>query len=66
MQLCAAEKRVNDIRRICASCSGVSRPQELRCDSLDCPVYYSRVKETQKLQYEDKKAKAILQVLRAL
>lgn len=66
IQLCAAQKRMHDIRRICVSCSDVSRPEELKCDSLDCPVYYSRVKETQRHQYEDKRAKMLLQALRAL
>ncbi|KAJ5555085.1 C4-type zinc-finger of DNA polymerase delta [Penicillium sp. DV-2018c] len=40
-----AEKRVVDLEAICRSCMGVSPVDEVSCDSLDCPVYYSRTRD---------------------
>ncbi|KAJ6111935.1 hypothetical protein N7523_007996 [Penicillium sp. IBT 18751x] len=40
-----AEKRVVDLEAVCRSCMGVSAVDEIRCDSLDCPVYYSRTRD---------------------
>jgi DNA polymerase zeta len=39
-----AEKKVVDLEAICRSCMGVSSVDEVSCDSLDCPVYYSRTR----------------------
>ncbi|OJJ78238.1 hypothetical protein ASPBRDRAFT_115220 [Aspergillus brasiliensis CBS 101740] len=41
----AAEKRVVDLQRICRSCMGVAFGDEVRCDSKDCPVFYSRTRD---------------------
>ncbi|KGO75272.1 C4-type zinc-finger of DNA polymerase delta [Penicillium italicum] len=40
-----AEKRVVDLEAICRSCMGVSPGDEVSCDSLDCPVFYSRTRD---------------------
>lgn len=40
-----AEVKVKNILDICRSCSGLAFGEEVRCDSRDCPVFYSRVKE---------------------
>ncbi|KAK0270410.1 DNA polymerase zeta [Friedmanniomyces endolithicus] len=39
-----AEKKVKDLRDICRSCANLAADEEVRCDSRDCPVMYSRVK----------------------
>ena len=39
-----AEKKVRDFREICRSCADLAPGEEVRCDSRDCPVMYSRVK----------------------
>ncbi|KAJ5198100.1 uncharacterized protein N7498_007217 [Penicillium cinerascens] len=44
-QLQRAEKRVVDLETVCRSCMGVPPGDEIRCDSLDCPVYYSRTRD---------------------
>ncbi|PWY82204.1 DNA polymerase zeta catalytic subunit [Aspergillus heteromorphus CBS 117.55] len=41
----AAEKRVADVHQVCRSCMGASFGEEVRCDSKDCPVFYSRVRD---------------------
>ncbi|TXT07141.1 hypothetical protein VHUM_03311 [Vanrija humicola] len=38
-----AQARVLDLQRICASCSGTPAGERLLCDSVDCPVMYTRV-----------------------
>ncbi|KAJ5769130.1 C4-type zinc-finger of DNA polymerase delta [Penicillium odoratum] len=40
-----AEKRVVDLETVCRSCMGVSAVDEVSCDSLDCPVFYSRTRD---------------------
>ncbi|KAJ5538291.1 hypothetical protein N7494_007770 [Penicillium frequentans] len=40
-----AEKRVVDLEAVCRSCMGVSAIDEVSCDSLDCPVFYSRTRD---------------------
>ncbi|KAF8249753.1 DNA/RNA polymerase [Wilcoxina mikolae CBS 423.85] len=65
-RLAAVEKRTYDLQSICRSCTGASRPEEIACDSLECPVYYSRVRETAKFQYAKKEGREILEILRAV
>ena len=40
-----AEKRVVDLEAVCRSCMGVSAIDEVKCDSLDCPVFYARTRD---------------------
>jgi DNA polymerase zeta len=39
-----AERRKADLDRLCRSCANLAWGEEVRCDSRDCPVFYSRVK----------------------
>jgi DNA polymerase zeta len=39
-----AEKSVSDLLRVCRSCMGVPFGDEVKCDSKDCPVFYSRTR----------------------
>ncbi|AOW03215.1 hypothetical protein B0I72DRAFT_137686 [Yarrowia lipolytica] len=41
------EKRLDELNTICAQCSG---DFETRCESQDCPIYYSRVKAVSKAE----------------
>ncbi|KAJ5819867.1 hypothetical protein N7474_005458 [Penicillium riverlandense] len=40
-----AEKRAIDLETVCRSCMGVSAGDDVSCDSMDCPVYYSRTRD---------------------
>ncbi|KAK6353373.1 DNA polymerase zeta [Orbilia brochopaga] len=51
-RLARMEKSSGEIKRICWSCAGVAPGVEVACDSLDCPVYYSRVRERTKMVAE--------------
>ena len=57
------EKNVNDIERICKSCAGLSFAEEVKCDSYDCPVMYSRVRETSRLKRERGVVAPLMRVL---
>ncbi|OJJ43465.1 hypothetical protein ASPZODRAFT_136340 [Penicilliopsis zonata CBS 506.65] len=40
-----AEKRVLNLHTVCRSCMGVPFGDEVKCDSQDCPVFYSRTRD---------------------
>ncbi|TVY19539.1 DNA polymerase zeta catalytic subunit [Lachnellula arida] len=46
------EKRFMDLQRICQGCSGISPLDEVRCDSKDCPVFYTRTRQKARLKTE--------------
>ncbi|EEP75605.1 hypothetical protein UREG_00451 [Uncinocarpus reesii 1704] len=46
-----AERRVTDVHEVCRSCMGVPWGDEVKCDSKDCPVFYSRTRTTSNLSY---------------
>ena len=39
------ENRLKDINAICRSCASLAFGEDVRCDSRDCPVFYTRVRE---------------------
>ena len=43
------EKRAKQVDMICRSCSNLAWGDEIRCDSRDCPVYYTRVRQKSKV-----------------
>ncbi|KAF2229850.1 putative DNA polymerase zeta catalytic subunit [Viridothelium virens] len=43
-KLSTAEKKVADVERVCRSCANLSWNDEVKCDSRDCPVFYSRIR----------------------
>jgi DNA polymerase zeta len=44
-----SEVRARDIDLVCRNCSNLVPGDEVRCDSRDCPVFYTRLKERSKL-----------------
>ncbi|KAL1959625.1 hypothetical protein VTO42DRAFT_1660 [Malbranchea cinnamomea] len=42
--LARAEKKALDVQRVCRSCMGVAWGDEVKCDSKDCPVFYTRTR----------------------
>lgn len=47
-----AERQFLDLQKICQSCSGISPSDEVRCDSKDCPVFYTRTRQKAQLATE--------------
>lgn len=51
-RLADMEKKFRAFEKVCRSCSGIAWTDEVKCDSKDCPVFYSRVREKAKLMTE--------------
>ena len=49
-RLCRSEIRVKEVESVCRSCSGLPWGEEIRCDSRDCPVFYTRIREGARLK----------------
>jgi DNA polymerase zeta len=47
-----AEKNLSNLQNVCQSCSAISPLDEVKCDSKDCPVFYTRAKQTTRLKTE--------------
>ena len=62
-KLSAAEKNVMDIERVCRSCANLSWSDEVKCDSRDCPVFYSRLRAKTKAGVERTGVSEILEGL---
>ncbi|KAF1982875.1 hypothetical protein K402DRAFT_424261 [Aulographum hederae CBS 113979] len=45
-----AEERVRRVEDVCRSCSGLAFGEEVRCDSRDCPVFWTRGREKARLR----------------
>ena len=52
MRMNQVEKKILDLQRVCQSCSGISPLDEVRCDSKDCPVFYTRTRQKARLKTE--------------
>ncbi|KAI9655820.1 MAG: DNA polymerase zeta [Bathelium mastoideum] len=39
-----AERRVIEVEKVCRSCANLAWSDKVRCDSRDCPVFYSRLR----------------------
>ncbi|TWU74674.1 DNA polymerase zeta [Metarhizium rileyi] len=48
-RLSAEERSYRDILSICRTCSGLSPLEDVRCDSKDCPVFWTRTKQRTKV-----------------
>lgn len=47
-----AEKTFLDLRKVCQGCAGLSPLDDVRCDSKDCPVFYTRTRQRAQLTAE--------------
>ncbi|KAF1841784.1 DNA polymeras-like protein zeta catalytic subunit [Cucurbitaria berberidis CBS 394.84] len=44
-----SEVRATEVEMVCRSCSNLAWGGEIKCDSRDCPVFYTRIRERSKL-----------------
>jgi DNA polymerase zeta len=63
MRLSKAEKKTQDLERVCQSCSGITFLDEVKCDSRDCPVFYTRTKQRANLMSERAATEPVMKVL---
>jgi DNA polymerase zeta len=61
-----AERRLLDLQRVCQSCSGVSPLDEVKCDSKDCPVFYTRTRQKARLKTERGMVEPVIKELSTL
>lgn len=57
------EVRVKEVDMVCRSCSGLAWGDEIRCDSRDCPVFYTRIRENSRLAGLKDSMGAVVEVL---
>lgn len=62
-RLIKAERKAAQVAKTCRSCAGLGWNEEIRCDSKDCPVFYSRTRQRAAVANEEAH---ILPVLRSL
>lgn len=62
-RLIRAERKAAQMAKVCRSCSGLGWNEEIRCDSKDCPVFYSRTRQRAAVANEQA---YIMPVLRSL
>jgi DNA polymerase zeta len=48
-RLSAEERSYQDVLTVCRTCSGLSPLEDVRCDSKDCPVFWTRTKQRTKV-----------------
>lgn len=48
-RLAAEERKFEDMLSVCRSCIGEAPLDDVRCDSKDCPVFWSRMKQKNKV-----------------
>lgn len=57
------EVRIKEVDTVCRSCSGLAWGEEIRCDSRDCPVFYTRIRERSRLSGLKDSIGAVIDVL---
>ncbi|CZT04891.1 hypothetical protein WAI453_007596 [Rhynchosporium graminicola] len=65
-RLNSAERTFMDIQKICQGCSGISPLDEVRCDSKDCPVFYTRTRQKARLKTERSVVEPVMKELAGL
>ncbi|KAK2858506.1 hypothetical protein FQN49_004667 [Arthroderma sp. PD_2] len=58
-----SERKVANLHGICRSCMGVGWGEEVKCDSKDCPVFYSRMRQTSDLRHTRALLEPVISVL---
>ncbi|KAI1379182.1 hypothetical protein F4677DRAFT_361036 [Hypoxylon crocopeplum] len=51
-QLNKEERKLVDVTKICQSCAGMAPLDDVPCDSKDCPVFYTRMKQAARYRTE--------------
>jgi DNA polymerase zeta len=62
-RMAKAERKAVQMNMICRSCSGLGWTEEVRCDSKDCPVFYSRTRHTADMSNTKAQISPVLRLL---
>ncbi|KKZ64515.1 DNA polymerase zeta subunit [[Emmonsia] crescens] len=62
-KLMREERKEVYLQKICRSCMGVSWGEDVRCDSKDCPVFYTRTRQGSQLRSTRAAVEPVIKVL---
>lgn len=62
-KLTTEERRYEEVLSLCRSCAGLSPLEEVLCDSKDCPVFWTRVKQHARVRAERTHTEPVLRGL---
>ncbi|KAL9600620.1 MAG: hypothetical protein Q9219_003053 [cf. Caloplaca sp. 3 TL-2023] len=60
-----AEQKAINLEKVCRSCAGLAWGDDVRCDSKDCPVFYTRARHMATLRTESTVTERVAEVLEA-
>lgn len=62
-KLSKSERKKLQLDKICRNCEGFAFGEDVRCDSKDCPVFYSRVRQGSSLKNTANQFKGVMRLL---
>lgn len=62
-QLADEQKKMVDLVKVCQTCEGAMPLEDTRCESLDCPVWYNRMRQAARLRTEESAVRNVLNML---
>ncbi|KAF5019271.1 hypothetical protein F66182_8724 [Fusarium sp. NRRL 66182] len=62
-RLTAEERRLEEVLSLCRSCSGIGPVEEVQCDSKDCPVFWTRMRQATKTRAERNASQPVMDSL---
>ncbi|KAJ4259633.1 DNA polymerase zeta [Fusarium torreyae] len=62
-RLTAEERRLQEVLSLCRSCSGIGPVEDVQCDSKDCPVFWTRMRQASKTKGERNASQPVIQSL---
>lgn len=65
-QLNKAERKAVNLENVCRSCAHLAWGEEVRCDSKDCPVFYSRTRHLASLRSSTLMSEPVIRILEEL
>jgi len=61
-----AEEKAVDLEKVCRSCAGLAWGEDVKCDSRDCPVFYTRTRHMAGLRTTKIVTQRVIEVLEEL
>ena len=62
-RLSNTEEKARDLEKVCRSCTGFAWGEAVKCDSRDCPVFYTRTRHCAGLRSEKLVTQRVIEVL---
>ena len=66
LRLNKAERKAVNLENLCRSCASLAWGEEVKCDSKDCPVFYTRTRHTAGLRNSKIMAEPVVGILKEL